>query len=61
MESGGIPRYLVEPYTSDGGVDTSEISIGQFAAQSYRFEYLCPAIGTYGTDAHLAHDLEQTL
>ena len=56
-----VPGYLLQADAADGRDRRAKVMLQQLRAHAHGLEYLCPAIGADGADAHLAHHLVQPL
>ena len=57
----GIMRYGLEANAAHGAYVGAEVSLQEALAQADALEYLGAAVGAYGADAHLGHNLEEAL
>ena len=61
MQTDGIAGYLLQSDAADGAHLCAEVAVQQVLAQSDALENLRATIGADGRDAHLRHNLLQTL
>ena len=59
VEGDGVASYGLQSDTANGGDGCAEIVAQQTLRESHALKNLCTAVGAYGGDAHLGHDLQQ--